>query len=307
MQHKYLSKHMADSEILALCSRNGYFVKNGIVKNILGADFSERFDDRVGVGLIGEEGELLGFIGSLSYRYEGSSIIHLSSGLIDESLRGKGFAKAFFSFAYTLGDMVLDLSPTEQVYHMLKKHISGIRDITDYQIWIKPKKRPTTLNSSWDLNAILEGVEGDRKRYYLDNAKYNICFLRVSDGANDAIVGYYTFSRYFVKGFEIVFCDDHKFLAKHFEDIVSVINKKEKAFVCFCDHWLIGEKQFEGEIDSFAVNNRKYVKRIIRLFFSKKGYIKTANRRLVWRKTDSFDLPPLDYLYSEMIFYKSKI
>jgi hypothetical protein len=302
-----LLQHSHDQEIIDLCKENHYFQRNDMVPCILNVSWNLKATNNVGVCLKNDDNHIVGFIGALDYTWEGKTIVNLSCGIIDSSLRGKGYASSFFRYAFSLGDVILDLSPTAQVHAMLLKHISGLKQNTDYQLWIRPKRKKTRLFSSIDKNDVLACLPDWFAKVYDDNAKYQVHFIKISDGENDCVFAYYTFSRYCVKGFEIIYCSHKAFFERYFSGVISEINKTEHAFVCFCDHLFCPNKSFSGNISKFGTTGGTYAKRLLRLMISRKGYIKTANRRLYWSKTaDDFDFP-LGYLYTEVVFYKSTI
>ena len=183
--------------------------------------------NNVGVCLKNDDNHIVGFIGALDYTWEGKTIVNLSCGIIDSSLRGKGYASSFFRYAFSLGDVILDLSPTAQVHAMLLKHISGLKQNTDYQLWIRPKRKKTRLFSSIDKNDVLACLPDWFAKVYDDNAKYQVHFIKISDGENDCVFAYYTFSRYCVKGFEIIYCSHKAFFERYFSGVISEINKTE--------------------------------------------------------------------------------
>ena len=299
-----LHKNSRQQEVIDLCKKNNYFQRNDMISNILSVDWKKDTSDNCGVCLENSDG-IVGFIGALNHEYDNRRIVNLSCGIIDESLRGKGHATSFFKFAFTLGDVVIDISPTDQVKKMITKHIEGIKGITDYQLWIRPKKVKTELTILPISNDNVEKECPGLVDVICDNLKYQIKFFKFVEGTEECVIAIYDFNRFFIKGFEIIFCSNKPFLQKHIKEIIYLVNKKERAFVCFLDHLFVPELTFDGDVMPLGSNNKNYFKRIMKLFFSRKRYIKTANRRMyVVRDNKEYDFP-YGYLYSEVVFYKS--
>jgi len=302
-----LQKESRSREVEELCRRNRYFQRNDMIPNILGVTWTLKKDNIVGVALQDDRKHLVGFIGVLGYQFQEQHIINLSCGIIDQSLRGKGYATSFFRYAYSLGDVVLDLSPTSQVHSMLLKHIPDIHPVTDYQIWIKPRKTRISISFSEKKEDVLFNQPEWFSNVFSDNEKYEVHFGKFWNKDGQTVLAYYDFNRSVVKGFEIIYCDNKKFLSDHFEEIIFLLNKKEHAFVCFCDHSFLPNRTFNGTMEKFSTTNKAYAQRIIKLGLSKKGYLKIPNRRLVWTKNKLPFSFPLGYLYTEMVFYHSSI
>ena len=301
-----LVKNTYKNEVDCLCKKNHYFQKNDMINNILSVNWINDKSNNNGVCLKADN-QIVGFIGALNHSYDNRRIVNLSCGIIDESFRGKGHATPFFKFAFTIGDVIIDISPTDQVKKMITKHIPGIVDITDYQLWIRPRHVKSNLRLTYLSPDNISDEWPEFESVFLDNSKYRIKFLKFSNNETNCVVAFYDFNRFFIKGFEIIFCSNKSFLANYLDEIIYLINKKEHAFVCFLDHIFVPDMSFNGNVMPLGSNNKNYVKRIFKLFFSKARYIKTANRRMyVVRDNKPYDFP-YGYLYSEVVFYKSNI
>jgi len=302
---KVIYAHTMDDEIIDLCRRNGYFFESGWIKRVLGCKFENRADDRIGVGLF-DDGKLIGFLGAFPISFDGRVVTNLTTGLLDESYRGKGLATDFYRFGYSeLGDIITNLSPTAQVYGFLKKRIPDIKELTDYQLWFRPRKKKTNISFTDKRERILENEPEWFETVYDDNVRCRVHFLKFFHDNETCVVGYYTFKRSIIKGFEIIYSNNQVFLENHLSDILSLINSVEKAFVAFLDHIFVSHSTFDGKLSPFGTNNKVYAKRIVSLLFSKRHYIKTANRRLYWAKTRERIVLPLGHLYSEVCLYSA--
>ena len=299
---EYDDKH----HVISLCEKFNIYLDNNLIQNICSKKWDNISTNHIGYGCFDGQ-ELIGYIGCVQAKRNGCIINDLSCGIVDEEYRGNGIATKLFSMANNDGDIILDLTPSEQVYQMFKRHFSQFRDLSDYQLWfnckkLKKNKKATIINN---LGEILNYANDYEKTLINDNIKLMASFSLIKIDDEYTIVGYYTMKkRNVIRGFEIIFISNHFVFEKYYEAIIKCIAKSNNSFVAFVDKRWLKNVSFDGAIMKRGTNTKRYLQRLFQLLFKK--FIKAPNRKIAYVKseTNSHLLYDLDYLYTEMCLYK---
>ena len=310
MQNKELTYRVltySDSDsVVNLCKRFNIYLKNNLIQKVCAKKWDDLSTDCIGYGCF-DKNQLIGYIGSIQAHRNELIVNDLTCGIVDDAYRGNGIATKLFTMANADGDIVLDLTPSEQVYQMYKRHFPQFKDLSEYQLWFNCKKlkKNNNLVCVSEINEIINAASDVEKKLIRDNSKLMMSFALIKLDNESTIIGYYTMKKKkIIKGFEIIYISNRLLFEKHFEAILKSISKINKSFFAFVDKRWLPIANFEGNIMPRGTNSKQYIKRMSKLCFKK--YIKAPNRKLVCFNNGHSEsmINMLDYLYTEMSLYK---
>lgn len=305
MEFKILTRKNAE-DVISFCKKENMYLENNLIQNICNIDFGLDSTDHIGYGCF-DNGKLVGYIGSIQHKQNGLIINDLSCGIVDKNYRCKGIASKLFDLAQYDGDVILDLTASEQVYQMFKRKFPRFYDFNEYQIWFNCKKLKIdkSIISQIVFDDYKSNISEDVQKIILDNSKYFMNFIYLQKGEKNCVVGYYTMlKKRILRGFEICYISDPDFFAQNYSSIIKTISKINKSFFCFCDKRFLESLEFKGKIMARGTNSKQYIKRICKLLFCK--YIKAPNRKFlaINNNIDKSIINDLNYCYTEMCLYK---
>lgn len=305
-EFEYRILHKSDSEsVVSLCRQENIYLENELIQIIVNCSWDISPNDYIGYGCFDGD-KLVGYIGCIQSKRNNYVINDLSCGIVDASYRGKGIASKLFDLAQFDGDIILDLTASEQVYQLFKRKFKRFFDFNDYQLWFNARKlkKRDDVAAYFEYDAYESLLTAEEKKYLLDNSKYSMKFACFKDDDNYCLVSYYTMiKKKLLKGFEVCYISNKSFFEKYYETILKLISIKQSSFFVFLDHRFISNISFDGEIFPRGTNNKEYIRRMSKLLFKK--YIKAPNRKFMAMKdgVDKSIIESIDYLYTEMCFY----
>ena len=304
-EYRVLTKDDANS-VVNFCKQENIYLENNLINNICSVEWDGVSTKKIGYGCF-NNGELIGYIGCVQSMRNKLLVNDLSCGIVNENYRGFGIASKLFDMSQYDGDLILDLTASEQVYQMFKRKFPRFFDFSEYQLWFNCKKlhRNKNLISEFCIENIKDIVDEPLKKYVIDNSKYSLNFAYFSLENDSCLVAYYTMKKKkILKGFEICFVSNRNFFECHYCAMLKAIAKKHHSFFAFVDKRFLPNIEFKGNIMPRGTNTKQYIKRMCKLLFKK--YIKAPNRKFMAIK-DNIDksiIDNIDYLYTEMAFYK---
>lgn len=228
------------NEIIQLC-RDYSFSPPHLIEGIINCRWKSNppVDDTVGFVLLDDE-EVCGFIGlTKSIRHiNGKDIVVNagSSGIVKPEYRN--YSMKLFQKWLSEGDIVLDLTPTDDTYKIFMTPMFKCRQIDTaslafscFRLMFRKHRKATT-----DREEILETAQGAQRQLLEDNMGYRGRFCTVFiDGEPITVMSRVFTKAKIVKIADILYIDKPELFAKYPEQIMAAICRKLHTLFCWCD------------------------------------------------------------------------
>lgn len=260
-------------------------------------------DDIVGFALFDDE-EICGFIGmTKSVRnINGNDIVVNagSSGIVKPEYRN--YSMKLFQKWLTQGDLVLDLSPTDETYQIFMTPIFKFRQIDTAALAFSRmrlmfRKRLRATNNQSEILAAADN--GAQRRLLKDNMAYRGKFCTVFVDGEPITVMCRVFKKAkIVKIAEILYIDKQALFARHAESIMAAVCRKLNTLFCWCDSRFVPQFPLPEKL----TERSELFKKPVSLLFGRYTAIRRNSiYRVVTQKAEGIKPHQLDALYSEKI------
>ncbi len=288
-------------EVTALC-REYHFASAYLIEKIINWDSGPDVDDTVGFVLL-DDGAVCGFAGCMKTRRNigGKEIIvnAASSAVVREEYRS--YSLKLFQKLFSEGDLVLDLTPTDETYRFLMTPFFKCRQLDTAAIAFSRLRLPffTRLKATTKMDEILSLASTGQRKILRENCGYRGRFCTVFiDGEPVTLMCRVFCKAKVVKIADILYIDKPELFAKHAEKVMAAICRKFHTMFCWCDLRFLPELTVKGEL----ADRNVLIKQPLRVLF---GEFTPIRRNSLYRVVNAVaeGVTPLDLdaLYSEKI------
>lgn len=288
-------------EVTALCQEY-HFASPYLIENIINWKNDPTIDDTVGFVLL-DDGVVCGFAGCMKTlrNIRGKELVvnAASSAVVREEYRS--YSLKLFLKIFSEGDIVLDLTPTDETYRFLMTPFFKCRQLDTAAIAFSRLRLPFAprFRATTDISEILAVAPSAQKELLHDNYGYRGRLCTVFIDKDPLTVMCRVFSKAgIIKIADILYIDKPVLFAKHSKAVMAALCRKFHTLFCWCDLRFLPDLKIEGDL---VERNHLFKHPLSTLFRSFIPIRRNSIYRIVTEKAEGVMPIELDALYSEKI------
>lgn len=290
-------------EVIQLC-KEYEFASARLIEGIINCRWknNQNTDDVVGYALLDGE-DLCGFAGCMkSLRTIGGQELVVNAGssaVVKDEYRS--YSIKLFQKLFTDGDLILDLTPTDETYRFLMTPFFKCKQLDTAAVAYSRfrlmfQKR---LKATAEKEEILRLAEGRQRELLADNLGYSAkgCTVFVNGEPLTLICRVFTKAK-LVKIADILYIDKPALFAKQPEAVMAALCRKLHTLFCWCDSRYLPQLVLP---ENLTERGELFKKPLSVLFGSPVGIRRNSIYRIVSERAADVSPLELDALYSEKI------